>query len=943
MLRNLRSIQDASMPDPDLEQTMDANHSLEEAPSWYGDESESHGGDKIRSALVGSEGGTDLDSMPVRLGSYELGERVGSGGMGVVYSATSPTGDRVAIKVLHPEVVSRHDAVTRFHREARMLSEVQHPNLTRLIELGHDAGYHYLVLEFVDGPSLSRLMGQHGRLTERYALSVIAQVATGLDALHARGVVHRDIKPGNILIRKPEDLTADLKGDAVKLADFGLARSVESSDQSRVTQSGVVIGTPQFMAPEQCVGAASIDSTADVYSMAATLFFMLCGKPPFEANATMGLIDQHRFSMPPRADASNPSVSQAVADVIERALAKKPAERHADAGEFLQDVRALLDGRPIEACKHPVLPSSQPGSVMSFELHCDLQSSPAMLWPHVSNTDRMNRAAGLPPVHYQTETLPTGTRQYGNIGWLGMQMRWREYPYEWIEQRKLSVLRVVESGPIDWLASTVELHPRADGGTHLIHRFDVRARGWLSRWLARNKIGRSTRRQFQRVYRRIDQVLSGDVASQGSDPFEVPFSIEPSRRRAVDAAVSRIRMRADATTGVNADALVLLSELICFGAEQDVARIRPLELVRRWKLPESEVTTALMYATAEGLLQLRWEVHCPICRLPTAHRKSLTDVEARTRCDVCDVDIQTDVAHVIELSFNVHPDYRRGDSRTYCIGAPAHSPHVISQLRLGPNERFRLQLDLCAGEYRINSRQLLGSFALTIEDGCGDSRASLPLGDKRLGGSKTLAAGGQVIELTNGSDRELLVRVEECAQEVGGDGDLYSASRAAALELFRQLFPTELLAVDQPVTAPRMTFLAVRLTPQSIDATQEAVTQATLFGDVQQFLSELRRITGDYQGTMLKTVGNTSICVFSDAAHAVEMTRVKLSSIAPDRWNMNAAIHRGTAILATVNGKLEFFGEAFEQTLRMPENNDDGEVHVDEEILRELGVTELSV
>ena len=133
------------------------------------------------------------------------------------------------------------------------------------------------------------------------------------------------------------------------------------------------------MAPEQCEGSAELDATADVYSMAATLFHLLCGRPPFVAEATMRLIDEHRYALPPRADKINPAVTEATANVIQRGLAKSPADRHADAGEFLEDLRALIAGRPIQASNHPKLPPSQSDGLMTFELHCDLRCSPKTL------------------------------------------------------------------------------------------------------------------------------------------------------------------------------------------------------------------------------------------------------------------------------------------------------------------------------------------------------------------------------------------------------------------------------------------------------------------------------------------------------------------------------------------------------------------------------------
>ena len=228
--RSIAEKGNARMLNSDSEPTNDLDDSLGDAPSWYGNSSATDPVDEIRSALERGESDFDADTMPSQFDGYSIHSRVGSGAMGVVYRATSASGATVAIKALRPEVLARRDALSRFQREARMLAAVEHPNLTRLIEVGHSGPHHYLVLEYVYGPSLARMIGESGILSEPLALEMMAQVASGLAILHPRGIVHRDIKPGNILVRRPENLSAELEPDAVKLTDFGLARSFANSN-----------------------------------------------------------------------------------------------------------------------------------------------------------------------------------------------------------------------------------------------------------------------------------------------------------------------------------------------------------------------------------------------------------------------------------------------------------------------------------------------------------------------------------------------------------------------------------------------------------------------------------------------------------------------------------------------------------------------------------------
>jgi serine/threonine protein kinase len=280
---------------------------------------------------------------PRRIASYTLIEPIGHGGMAVVYRARQDSLERtVAVKILSENLAASPEFMERFRREARTAANLRHPNVITVFDFGEDErGVPYLVLEYIEGPTLADLMDRG--LEDKRIPDLLAQIAAGLDYAHARGVIHRDIKPGNVL------LTDD--GRAV-LADFGLAWLLEGA---HLTLTGGVIGTPEYMAPEQA-GGDPIDHRADVYSLGVMLYEMLVGERPFVAETPIAVLLQHLQDAPPSVLDARPDLPPAVGEVIAKALAKDPNERYLSARAlarafqeaFLGHTGSPRDTRPSE-------------------------------------------------------------------------------------------------------------------------------------------------------------------------------------------------------------------------------------------------------------------------------------------------------------------------------------------------------------------------------------------------------------------------------------------------------------------------------------------------------------------------------------------------------------------------------------------------------------------
>jgi hypothetical protein len=261
---------------------------------------------------------------------YELGDLIGKGGMSSVWKARDRLLDRtIAIKILHPHFTNDAEYVERFRREARSVAQLSHPNIVTVIDRGEDAGRQYIVFEYVEGENLKQVVERSGPLPVRDALALALQMARALSFAHDRGLVHRDVKPQNVL------LNAD--GQA-KMTDFGIARSV---DVEGVTITGTVLGTSEYIAPEQARGQR-VDALTDVYSLGVVLFELLTGNVPFHGESFVTVALRHVNEPVPDVLERRPDCPPRVALAVERAMAKNPSERFGSMAELIAELEACL-------------------------------------------------------------------------------------------------------------------------------------------------------------------------------------------------------------------------------------------------------------------------------------------------------------------------------------------------------------------------------------------------------------------------------------------------------------------------------------------------------------------------------------------------------------------------------------------------------------------------
>lgn len=306
------------------------------------------------------------------LGKYRIQERLGEGGMGTVWRARDELLDRdVAIKELRADLAGHEALAERFRAEAVALARLAHPGIAALHGLERDADRFYMVMEYVPGATLEAIVQREGPLPWDRAASLCALVCDGLGHAHQQGVVHRDVKPANVMLTP---------SDAVKVMDFGIARM---AGQSRQTRHGSTIGTPHYMAPEQLRGE-EVDGRADVYALGAVLFELISGRVPFDADSDYKLMMMQLHDAPPRASGAVAGVPSAIDRIIARAMAKDPADRFQTAGAFRDALMEAVRSAPATGTHR------------------------ASLLAGVLDRLRVTSAAGDPPLHRDWRTWVTG-------------------------------------------------------------------------------------------------------------------------------------------------------------------------------------------------------------------------------------------------------------------------------------------------------------------------------------------------------------------------------------------------------------------------------------------------------------------------------------------------------------------------------------------------------
>jgi serine/threonine protein kinase len=309
------------------------------------------------------------------LGNYVILSKLGSGGMGAVFKARHRRMKRiVAVKVLSSDIARQSSFVKRFQREVETIAQLTHPNIVMAFDADEAEIGHFLVMEYVEGRDLASEIQQNGPLSVQAAVDAIAQAASGMAYAHSKGIIHRDIKPANLMLTNLA---------VVKVADLGLARITGIGDgrdsaNFSLTQAGGILGTVDYMPPEQSLDSTAIDHRADIYSLGCTMFFLLTGKPPYAAGSLMGLMLQHRDAPIPSLSAVRHDVPRALVSLFEQMIAKQPSDRP----QSMDDVIRLLDALKPQVqhlTSRPLTPAGKPSAASTNDMTLDVGNASSLI------------------------------------------------------------------------------------------------------------------------------------------------------------------------------------------------------------------------------------------------------------------------------------------------------------------------------------------------------------------------------------------------------------------------------------------------------------------------------------------------------------------------------------------------------------------------------------
>ncbi|MGC1165502.1 MAG: serine/threonine-protein kinase [Solirubrobacterales bacterium] len=313
---------------------------------------------------------------------YRIERRLGRGGMGILYLAVEPGLDRrVALKLIAPEAAAEEVFARRFAEESRIAASIEHPNVVPIYAAGEEGGVPFIAMRYVSGSDLSRRIAREGRLAPEQAAGLIAQVGNGLDAIHAAGLVHRDVKPANVLLSGADG------ADHAYITDFGVARNVTT--ESGLTQTGRFVGTLDYVAPEQISGG-EVDARVDVYALGCLLFKLLTGEVPFPREGEAARLYAHLHDPPPAPSLYAPEVSMALDDVVVRAMSKQPEDRYPSAGDLGRAALAAVSGAQVSVPERTVATGAAATETVETR-----QLPPSKTRPPSGGRKRLGIAGGL--------------------------------------------------------------------------------------------------------------------------------------------------------------------------------------------------------------------------------------------------------------------------------------------------------------------------------------------------------------------------------------------------------------------------------------------------------------------------------------------------------------------------------------------------------------------
>jgi class 3 adenylate cyclase len=551
--------------------------------------------------------------------------------------------------------------------------------------------------------------------------------------------------------------------------------------------------------------------------------------------------------------------------------------------------------------------------------------APAALWPLISNTNEFNRAARVPPVE-RIGTPGRNNRLKMRSGRYAMVLEWEEEPFEWVRPHTFSVTRAYYRGPVAASRVLIELS-ESNGGTDVRYQVWAEPRNLIARLLIPLHVGVLTRRGFHRVFQEYADLARNASNGNRSTNLDLQLQSEPAQlATGADERLKSIRQQLEGN-GHSARVVDDLLRLIEFGEDTALIRIRPYLLADVWDADRRNVVEAVLSATRSGLLDLQWDVMCPMCRGSKATVEKLSHLPNTVHCDACRIEFDANFAQSVELTFRPNPSIREINVQPFCVGGPQVTPHIVVQQLVRAGETREVQPILEPGRYRVRALNLSETRFFHVAE-TGDPRPiDLKIPDVPDPNSERTITATPTLRLINESNDEQLIFVERTAW----NDMALSAAAVTAMQSFRDLFSAEALRPGETVSVGSLAVLFTDL--RNSTKLYRTIGDATAFGRVLRHFEILRAAVAPEDGAVVKTIGDAVMAVFRSPAGAVRaiLRAQEALAHAPEGVQspfLKAGIHFGPCIGVTLNDRLDYFGSTINVAARLDAHARGGEMVV---------------
>lgn len=569
-----------------------------------------------------------------------------------------------------------------------------------------------------------------------------------------------------------------------------------------------------------------------------------------------------------------------------------------------------------------------------------LRSTPEQLWPYVSDTQRFNRVA----IGYTVRAIAEDDEGVQQVrAHYVLPLAWDEHPFEWERPHRFSVVRRF-LGPIlrDFIVTTT-LTP-ASAGTRL--RYDVTARPatLLGLLAIPIQIGLISRRRFARTFRQIDRFIQHP--NEQRDPFD------PPRSHIVGDSTARVQAITRGLTqdGYEADLITRLIRHIDLAADDDVLHMRPYALADAWGAPRRDVLQLCLAATRRSLLDLRWDVICPMCRGAKVSSVQLAEIHDTAHCPACRMDFQVNFDHALEVTFRPHASIRVLGGVDYCVGGPQLTPHIVAQQIIAPHETRRVDVALEPGLHRVRARSnvpqsVTGHLELRVTaDAALQPAAAINIHAHAVGWSADRNVVTPAVTITIENDTP--VKQGIVIERLAWNDQSVTAADVSTVQAFRDWFAAQALRPDVQLGISTLAVLFTDLRDSTL--LYRTIGDAPAFGRVLEHFDVLRRGVDTHGGALIKTIGDAIMAAFLDPVQGVAAALDILQGMAELNGaradlplRLKLGLHTGPAIAVTLNERLDYFGTTVNIASRLEGQAQGDDLILSDEVMRQPAVQHL--